>query len=110
MRVTHLQLWEEPREQWLRSVLVVSLIFLNVADVLTTQMVLARGGSELNPVSSWLIAQGLLPSVKLAVAAFIAVAVAAVPGVRKVSSVLAPVVAAYAAVVFSNTAQLILAG
>ena len=108
MRVAELQLWEEPKELWLRSMLVVMILLLNVADVITTQMSLARGGVELNPVSGWLIQNGMLPHVKVAVAAFIVVGAIAATNRRRVSTLLAPVVALYVIVVATNGIQLAL--
>lgn len=107
MHVAELQIWEAPRERFVCSVLVVALLTLNLADVLTTQLVLGRGGIELNPLSAWLIDNGMLVHAKMAVASFIAVAAAVMAATRRVSSVLAPVVAYYVIVVGSNTVQLL---
>lgn len=107
MRVAELQLWEEPRELWLRSCLVVAILLLNVADVLTTQTMLGRGGAELNPVSGWLIQNGILAHAKLGVAAFIAVAAAAASTRRRVSNLLFMVAGFYFVVVFGNAVQLL---
>jgi hypothetical protein len=110
VRVAELQLWEEPREHLLRSLCVVALLVFNVADVLTTQLMLARGGIEMNPLSAWLIDQGALAHTKISVVAFIAVAAAAASARRQVSTALAVVAGIYLAVVASNTVQLVLAG
>lgn len=110
MRVAELDLWEEAREHWLRSLLVVALLAFNLADVLTTQSVLARGGVELNPVSAWLIDAGALAHVKMAVASFIAVAAAATASSRRVSTLMAPIVAFYLIVVANNVVQLLANG
>ncbi len=110
MKVAELQIWEAPRELWLRSVLVVAILLLNVADVLTTQSILARGGQEMNPLSAWLIHNGILPHTKISVAAFIAVAAAACGTHRRVSSLLTVVAGFYAAVVTGNSVQLLLHG
>lgn len=107
MHAAELQLWEAPKEHFLRSVLVVALLVLNLADVLTTNMVLARGGTELNPLSAWLISNDVLLHTKMGVASFIAVAAAVVAMNRRVSTVLAPVVAYYLVVVASNGSQLL---
>ncbi len=107
MRVAELPIWEEPRELWLRSMLVVAILLLNVLDVLTTQMSLARGGIELNPLSRWLIENEMLPHTKISVAAFIAVAAAAASTTRRVSSLLWMVAGFYAVVVSINGVQLL---
>ncbi len=107
VRVAELQIWEQPRELWLRSMLVVALLLLNVLDVLTTQMSLARGGVELNPLSQWLINQQLLPHAKISVSAFIAVAAAAAATHRRVSNLLWMVVGFYGVVVGINAVQLL---
>lgn len=108
MRAAKLPLWEEPRELWLRSMLVGAILLLNVADVITTQMALARGGTELNPLSGWLIENGMLAHVKVAVAAFIVVGAIAAARGRQVSTLLAPVTALYVVVVGTNAVQLAL--
>jgi hypothetical protein len=108
VRVAELQLWEEPRELWLRSMLVVAILLLNVADVITTQMSLSRGGVELNPLSGWLIDNGMLAPVKVSVAAFIVVAGIAAASRRRVSSLLMPVAVLYVVVVGANAVQLAL--
>ena len=107
VRVAELQIWEQPREMWLRSMLVVAILLLNVLDVLTTQMSLARGGIELNPVSGWLISNGILPHAKVFIAAFIAVAAAAASTHRKVSNLLFMVAGFYSVVVAINAVQLL---
>ncbi len=109
MRVVELQLWEEARELWLRSFLVVAILILNLADILTTDAVLARGGVEVNPLSAWLIEQNLLASAKIGLSAFIAVAAAAVAAHRRLSPRLAIVAGLYLAAVMGNSLQLILA-
>ncbi|MGH9279465.1 MAG: DUF5658 family protein [Acidimicrobiales bacterium] len=85
-----------------------AILLLNVADVITTQMSLARGGVELNPLSGWLIENGMLAHVKVAVAAFIVVAAIAAASRRRVSSLLMPVAALYVIVVATNATQLAL--
>jgi hypothetical protein len=110
VRVAELELWEEARELWLRSFLVVAILILNVGDILTTDAVLARGGVEVNPLSAWLIEQNMLASAKIGLSAFIAVAAAAVAGPRRLSTRLAMVAGLYLAVVMANSAQLIFAG
>ncbi|MDQ4096892.1 MAG: DUF5658 family protein [Actinomycetota bacterium] len=109
VRVAELQMWEEPRELWLRSMLVAALLLLNVLDVLTTQASLANGGVELNPLSRWLIDNGMLAHAKVSVTAFIAVAAAAASNNRRVSELLARVTAFYILVVGANAVQLMLA-
>ena len=108
MRMAELQLWEEARELWLRSFFVVAILVLNVGDVLTTQASLARGGVEVNPLSRWLIEYSLLAPAKIGLAAFIAVAAAAVPSGRRLSTRLAIVAGIYVAVVLGNSVQLII--
>jgi hypothetical protein len=108
VRVAELQLWEEAREQWLRSVLVVAILLLNMGDVITTQMSMARGGVEINPLSGWLIENGMLASAKIAVVTFIAVASAAASTRRRLSTPLAMVAGFYVAVVAGNGLQLLL--
>ena len=110
MRVAELQIWEEPRELWLRSMLVVAILLLNIADVLTTRSSLARGGVELNPLSAWLIHNGILTNAKVAIAAFIGVAAAAASSRRRVSNLLFMVAGFYFVVVASNGIQLLLHG
>ena len=109
MRVAELQLWEEARELWLRSFLVVTILMLNLGDILTTQAVLARGGIELNPLSAWLIERDLLVGAKIGLSAFIAVATVAVGGQRRLSTRLALVAGLYLAVVMGNSLQLLFA-
>ena len=109
MRVVELQLWEEARELWLRSFLVVAILILNLGDILTTNAVLARGGVEVNPLSAWLIEQNLLAPAKIGLSAFIAVGAAAVAGHRRLSTRLAIVAGIYLAVVMGNSLQLIFA-
>lgn len=109
-RVAELEMWEEPRELWLRSMLVVAILVLNVADVVTTQMSMARGGIELNPLSGWLIQNGILPHTKIAIASFIAVAAAAASTGRRVSTLLWMVAGFYFVVVGGNAVQLLLHG
>ena len=106
VRAAELQMWEEPRELWLRSMLVVVILVLNVLDVLTTQSSLARGGIELNPVSGWLITNGILPHAKISIAAFIAVAASAASTHRRVSNLLFMVAGFYGVVVMINAVQL----
>ena len=108
MRVAELQIWEFPRELWLRSMLVVTLLLLNVGDILTTEASMARGGIEVNPVSGWLIQNGVLAHAKFAVITFIAVAAFAAAAHRKVSNLLWMVAGFYALVVGSNGIQLFL--
>ncbi|HVL27859.1 MAG TPA: DUF5658 family protein [Acidimicrobiales bacterium] len=110
MRVAELQIWEEPRELWLRSMLVVAILLLNVFDVLTTETMLARGGTEMNPLSAWLIHNEILPHTKLSVCAFIAVAAAAAAGRRRVSNLLMMVASFYLVVVAGNSVQLLIHG
>lgn len=110
MRVAELQIWEEPRELWLRSMLVVAILLLNIADVLTTQSALAKGGTELNPLSGWLISNGILAHAKLSVAAFIGVAATAASNRRRVSTLLMMVAMFYGFVVAGNSIQLLLHG
>ena len=107
MFVAELQLWEQPREYWLRSLAIVSIFLLNVADVITTQMMLARGGTELNPLSAWLIDNGALVTAKMALVSFIAVAAAAASPVRRLSHPLGIVASIYVIVVALNTFQLV---
>ena len=109
MRLAELQLWEEARELWLRSFLVVAILILNIGDILTTEAVLARGGVEVNPLSAWLMDQNMLAAAKIGLAAFIAVGAAAVPGHRRLSDRLGLVAGLYLAVVLSNSLQLIFA-
>jgi hypothetical protein len=106
VRAAELELWEEPRELWLRSMLVVVILVLNILDVVSTQMSLSRGGIELNPLSGWLISNGILAHAKLSVAAFIAVAASAAPTRRRVSSLLFMVAGFYGVVVMINAVQL----
>lgn len=108
MHVAELQFWDEPRELWLRSVLGVAILLLNMGDVITTQMTLARGAVEINPLSAWLIEHGMLGPTKIAVAAFIAVAALAVSSRRRLSVPLSVVAGIYATVVMGNTVQLVL--
>ena len=108
MVAAELQLWEEPRELWLRSCLVVAILLLNVLDVVTTQHALALGGTEMNPLSQWLIHNGILAHAKVAMAAFIAVAAAAASSRRRVSSLLMVVAGFYAMVVAGNAGQILL--
>ncbi len=110
MRVAELQLWEAAREQWVRSVLVAAILLLNMGDVITTELSMARGGIELNPLSGWLIENGLLVEAKVSVVAFIAVAAAAASDQRRLSTALAIVAGFYSAVVGGNGLQLLLAG
>lgn len=107
VRVAELQLWEEARELWLRSFLVVAILVLNIADVLTTQAVLARGGVEVNPLSAWLIEHDMLAPAKVGLSAFIAVAAAAAAAHRRLSTHLATVAGIYLAVVLGNAFQLL---
>jgi hypothetical protein len=109
VRVAELELWEEPRELWLRSMLVAALLLLNVLDVLTTQVSLAKGGVELNPLSRWLIDNGMLAHAKVSVTAFIAVAATAASNSWRVSQLLARVTGFYILVVGANAGQLLLA-
>jgi hypothetical protein len=106
VRAAELPMWEEPRELWLRSMLVVVILALNILDVLTTQMSLTRGGIELNPLSGWLISNGILPHAKVSVAAFIAVAASAAGTHRRVSNLLFMVAGFYGVVVMINAVQL----
>ena len=110
MQVAERQIWEEPREVWLRSMLVVAILLLNIADVLTTQSALSKGGMELNPLSGWLIHNGILAHAKISVAAFIGVAAAASSTRRRVSTLLMMVAMFYGVVVAGNSIQLILHG
>ena len=107
MRVAELQIWEAPRELWLRSMLVVAILLLNIGDVVTTEMSMARGGIEVNPVSGWLIEQGILAHTKMAIIAFIAVAAFASATHRKVSNLLFMVAGFYFVVVGANSVQLL---
>ncbi|MEW6153811.1 MAG: DUF5658 family protein [Actinomycetota bacterium] len=110
MRVAELQIWEAPREMWLRSMLVVAILVLNIGDIVSTEMSMARGGIEINPLSGWLIENGVLTHTKMSVVAFIAVAAAAAAGHRKVSNLLWMVAGFYFVVVGANTVQLLLYG
>jgi len=110
VRVAELEIWEVPRELLLRSMLAVSILVLNVLDVLTTHTMLARGGTEMNPVSARLIEIGILPHTKISLAAFIAVASLAAAGHRRVSNLLMMVACFYLVVVAGNSLQLIAHG
>src|SRR5262249_60501854 len=110
VRVAELSVREGPRELWLRSMLVVAILVLNVLDVLTTQMSLAKGGVELNPLSAWLIHNGILPHAKIGIAAFIGVAAIVASTRRRVSTLLMMVAAFYFVVVSGNALQLFLHG
>jgi hypothetical protein len=110
VRVAELQVWEEPRELWLRSTLVVAILVLNVLDVLTTHESLARGGQELNPLSGWLIQNGILAHTKISVAAFIGVAAIAASTRRRLSTLLMMVAGFYLVVVSGNSIQLLVHG
>ena len=107
MRTAELQLWEEARELWLRSVFGVAILFLNLGDLITTQMSLSRGGVEINPLSRWLIDNGILAPTKIGLAAFIVVAALAASSRRRHSSALAAVAGIYVAVVSVNSLQLL---
>ena len=109
MRLAELQLWEGVRELWLRSFLVVMILILNIGDVLTTEAVLARGGTEVNPLSAWLIEQNMLAPAKIGLCAFIAVAAASVAAHRRLSPRLAVVAGLYLIVVLGNSFQLLFA-
>ncbi|HEX6595603.1 MAG TPA: DUF5658 family protein [Acidimicrobiales bacterium] len=87
-----------------------AILVLNVLDVLTTQTMLARGGTEMNPLSARLIENGILPHTKISVAAFIAVAALAAGAHRRVSNLLMMVASFYFVVVMGNSIQLILHG
>jgi hypothetical protein len=90
--------------------LVVAILLLNIFDVLTTQSALAKGGVELNPLSGWLISNGILAHAKVSVAAFIGVAAAAASNSKRVSNLLMMVAAFYGVVVAGNAIQLLLHG
>ena len=90
--------------------LVVAILLLNIGDVVTTQMSMARGGLEANPVSGWLIENGALTHTKIAIIAFIAVAAFAAATHRRVSNLLAMVAGFYLVVVGANSVQLLLHG
>ncbi|MFP5318244.1 MAG: DUF5658 family protein [Acidimicrobiia bacterium] len=90
--------------------LAVAILVLNVFDVLTTQSMLARGGTEMNPLSARLIENGILPHTKISVAAFITVAAIAAAGHRRVSNLLLMVAGFYFVVVAGNAIQLLVHG
>lgn len=88
----------------------VLLLVLNVADIVLTQVLLARGGVEMNPVAEVLLASNLAVVAKLGIVA--ALAVRFVRHGPKVITLCALwlVVGVYAFVVVLNGAQLVAAG
>jgi hypothetical protein len=85
-----------------RVVLISAFVALQVADVLTTQHVLAAGGFEANPLEVWAIEQfgTWWPLCKLAPMALVAVVM-----MRWPPRYIVPAVALMAAVVASNAVQ-----
>lgn len=105
-RMADLQLWEGVRELWLRSTLAGLLLVLNVADVLTTRVLLDMGGLEANPLSAWLIEMGMLAPVKVLVVGFIAVAAQACSVRHRFSVAMGVAAFIYTGVVASNLVQI----
>jgi hydrogenase/urease accessory protein HupE len=90
-----------------RLTAVTLLIVLNILDLLTTHRVVVHlGGTEGNPVSSWLMAHDLLGAVKAAVVVGIGLLTVRLPARRASSIALWLVVAFYVAVVGHNVAQI----
>ncbi|MGH9225871.1 MAG: DUF5658 family protein [Acidimicrobiales bacterium] len=87
-----------------------AILVLNIGDIISTDMSMARGGQEVNPVSGWLIENDLLPHAKMSIIAFIAVAAVAAHAHRKISNLLFMVAGFYFVVVGANSVQLLLHG
>lgn len=97
------------RERDGRWALVLLLALLNVADVVTTHLVLAHGGAEGNPLMTALVSDGWVGPLllKLVVCAWIACIVARCPGrSRLVTRGLTAVTGVYTAIIFWNVAVL----
>ena len=86
-----------------------SLIICNLADVATTHRILAMGGSEMNPVAGWLIANNGLIVAKLAVVTVVGLAAMLAPPRRWIITAMWMAATFYAAIIAFHMAQLLLA-
>src|SRR4051812_14934857 len=87
----------------------VSLIVCNLADVATTNRILAMGGREMNPVAGWLIANDGLIVAKLGMVAVIAAAALLTPPRRWIVQGMWIAATFYAAIIAFHVVQLTLA-
>lgn len=90
-----------------RFVLAVSIVLLQVADIVTTHQMAAAGGREANPLAAWLLATDRFVEVKVLLAGFVGVLLLVAPMRRRVHQALWMVVTFYAAVVVTHLAQLL---
>ena len=90
-----------------RLVPVVLLVALSVADLVTTRVLQARGGTELNPVGRWLIGHGALGEAKLVAVACMAGLAMLARSRRWIAHALWFVAGIYAAVIGIHIAQLL---
>jgi hypothetical protein len=90
-----------------RAWLTVALLLFNVIDVISTRAVLSRGGIEMNPIASRLMAGDRLLVVKLVMCAVLGFLSLRVPR-RWVTPALAAVTLVYALVAAGNVIQLAL--
>jgi hypothetical protein len=90
-----------------RLVPVVVLVALSVADLITTRVLQARGGTELNPVGRWLIGHGALAEAKLVAVVFMAGLAMLARSRRWIAHALWFVAGIYAAVIGIHIAQLL---
>jgi hypothetical protein len=90
-----------------RFTVAVSLILLQVADIVTTAHMAAAGGRERNPIAAWLLATDRLVEAKVLLAGFVGVLLLVAPMRRRAHQALWMVVTFYAAVVATHLAQLL---
>lgn len=89
-----------------RFTIAVCVILLNVADLVTTRMLLDAGGRETNPVALHLLERGMLEVTKIGAAGFVGVLVLVAPLARRCEQALWAVVVVYTAVLTFHLVQL----
>ena len=96
----------EVPELALRFTVGMTILILNAADVMTTWLMLERGGVEANPVAGWFLENGTLAEVKMSVAGVVAVFLVMAPRRAWIPRAMAAVIGAYVGVVCGHLVQL----
>jgi hypothetical protein len=91
-----------------RFCLAMAIIVMNVADVVTTRMLIDAGGIERNPVANYFLEQGTLAAVKVGLAGLVGMLMLVAPLRRRVESCLGFACVAYGTVLAVHLLQLAL--